>query len=110
MFSPGSERSVINTTLESGSMGSPIGDSMVTDALLAGILPCPVGSQTSPVPSPSVSVWSALGVDGQLSERSGTPSPSLSAGGALALGQMVPPSGTVPVGAAPPAPMVMGMA
>src|SRR5437773_2708656 len=37
-----------------------------------------VGSQASPIPSPSVSFWSALAVVGQLPAPLGTPSPSIS--------------------------------
>jgi len=37
-----------------------------------------VGSQASPIPSVSVSFWSALAVVGQLSSAFGIPSPSVS--------------------------------
>src|SRR5918998_880900 len=48
-----------------------------------------VGSQASPVPSPSVSRWSALGTAAQLSSASSIPSLSLSGS------QASPPSATV---------------
>ena len=44
----------------------------------SGVHPTLVHSQASPVPSPSVSVWSGFGPFAQLSQRSPAPSPSVS--------------------------------
>ena len=48
----------------------------VVDTIPTKVGPSGLGSQTSPMPSPSRSDWSGLATSGQLSRSSGIPSPS----------------------------------